>query len=135
MINYILQRFIDQFVVVYLNDILIFNRILEKYKTYVHQVLQVLRNTDLRINPKKSIFYSQKVEYLRFKIRLGWIEINDKKVEAVRSWPISTSVKEIRGFFGFANFYCRFIEGFGRLIAFLIELTKKDKTFEWAKRQ
>ena len=84
----------------------------------------------MRVNPKKSVFYSQEVEYFGFKIRLGRIEMSDKKVETVRSLPISTNVKEIKGFFRFANFYRCFIEGFGRLIAPLIEFTKKDKVFE-----
>ena len=56
--------------------------------------------------------------------------MNDKKVEVVRSWPVSTNVKEIRGFLGFANFYRRFIEGFGRLTIPFIKLIKKDKAFE-----
>jgi hypothetical protein len=130
MINYILQRFIDQFVVVYLDDILIFNKILEEYKTYVYQILQTFWDIDLRVNPKKSAFYSQEIEYLGFKIRLRRIEINDNKVEAVWNWPVSTNIKEIRGFLGFANFYRCFIEGFGRLAVLFIELTKKDKAFE-----
>ena len=130
MINYILQRFIDQFVIVYLDNILIFSKILEEYKNYIYQVLQTLRDIDLKVNPKKSAFYSQKVEYLGFKVRPGPIEINDKKVETIRSWPISTNIKEIRGFLGFANFYRHFIEGFGRLTVPLIEFTKKNKAFE-----
>jgi hypothetical protein len=134
-INHILRRFIDHFVVVYLNDILIFNKTLEKHKTYIHQVLQTLRDTDLKINPKKSIFYSQKVEYLRFKIRPKQIEMNNTKVEAVRSWPIPTNIKEIKGFLRFTNFYRHFIERFGRLTTSLIELTKKDKAFEWTEQQ
>ena len=88
----------------------------------------------MRVNPKKSVFYSQKVEYFGFKIYLGRIEISDTKVEVVRSWPVFTNVKKIKGFLGFANFYRRFIEGFGQLTTPFIKLTKKDKAFEWAKQ-
>jgi hypothetical protein len=56
--------------------------------------------------------------------------MSDTKVEAVRSWPIPTNIKEVKGFLGFVNFYRRFIEGFGQLTTSLIELTKKDKAFE-----
>jgi len=84
----------------------------------------------LRVNPKKSIFYSQEVEYLGFKIRPRQIEMNDNKIEAVRSWPIPTNIKEIKEFLGFVNFYRRFIEGFGRLAIPFIEFTKKNKAFE-----
>jgi hypothetical protein len=61
--------------------------------------------------------------------------MSDKKVEVIRSWPISTNVKEVRAFFGFANFYRCFIEGFGRLAISFIKFTKKDKVFEWVERQ
>jgi hypothetical protein len=84
-INYILRRFIDYFVVIYLDNIFIFSKTLEKHKNHVYQVLQVLRDVDLRVNPKKSAFYNQEVEYFRFKIRLRRIEMNDKRVEIVRS--------------------------------------------------
>jgi hypothetical protein len=103
---------------------------LEEHKNHIYQILQTLRNIDLRVNPKKSAFYSQKIEYLGFKIRPGQIEMNDKKVKVVWSWPISTNIKEVKGFLRFANFYRRFIEGFGRLAIFFIKLIKKDKAFE-----
>ena len=57
--------------------------------------------------------------------------MNDKKIEVVRYWPQPINVKEIQGFLGFANFYRRFVEGFGRLIIPFINLIKNDKTFEW----
>jgi hypothetical protein len=61
--------------------------------------------------------------------------MNDTKVETIRSWSISTNIKEVKGFLRFANFYRRFIEGFGRLATPFIEFTKKDKAFEWMERQ
>jgi hypothetical protein len=83
-----------------------------------------LAGATLAIPPKKIIFRNNDIQTHNYG------NINDKKVEAVRSWPISTNVKEVRGFFGFANFYCRFIEGFKRLATLFIKLTKKDKAFE-----
>ena len=83
----------------------------------------------------KNIFYNQEIDYLRFKIRLRIIEISDKKIEAIRYWLQFTNVKEIRGFFGFANFYRRFIERFRQLTISFIELIKNDKTFEQIQKQ
>jgi hypothetical protein len=60
--------------------------------------------------------------------------MSDKKVEVVWSWPTSTSIKKVRGFLGFANFYRRFIERFKRLTTLFIKLTKKDKAFEWTRQ-
>ncbi len=84
MINYILKEYIDGIVVVYLDDIFIFSKILEEYKKYIHLILTVLKQTNLYINVRKSIFYSQEIDYLKFKIRLGTIEMNNKKIEVVR---------------------------------------------------
>jgi hypothetical protein len=61
--------------------------------------------------------------------------MNDKKVEAIRSWPVPINIKEIRGFLGFTNFYRHFIERFGRLATSFIKLIKKDKIFEWIEQQ
>ncbi len=80
---------------VYLDDIFIFNKTLEEYKEYIHFVLIALKQADLYVNIYKSIFYNQKIDYLRFKIRLRTIEINNKKIEAIKYWLQPTNIKEI----------------------------------------
>src|SRR6266699_6726136 len=131
MINYILKEYIDKIVVVYLNNIFIFNKILKEYKEYIHFILIILEQTNLYINIYKSTFYNQKIDYLRFKIKLRTIEMNDKKIKTIRYWLQPTNIKEIRGFLRFVNFYRYFIEGFKRLAIFFIKLIKNDKTFKW----
>src|SRR6266699_4682315 len=121
MINHILKEYIDKIVVVYLNNIFIFSKTLEEYKKYIHFILTILKQANLYINVYKNIFYSQKINYLGFKIRLETIEMNDKKIEVLKYWLQFTNIKKVRRFFGFANFYRCFIEGFGRLIIFFIE--------------
>ncbi len=125
-----MKEYIDKIVIVYLNDILIFNKTLEKYKKYIYLILTALKQTNLYINVYKSTFYSQEIDYLGFKIRPRTIEINDTKIKIVRYWLQSTNIKEIRGFLRFANFYRHFVERFRRLIIFFIEFTKNDKAFE-----
>ena len=68
MINYILKDFIDRIVVVYLDNIFIFNKILKEYKKYIHFILITLEQANLYVNVYKNIFYSQKIDYLGFKI-------------------------------------------------------------------
>src|SRR6266699_2717072 len=80
-INHILKDFIDKIVVIYLNDIFIFNKTLKKYKEYIYFILTTLEQTKLYINTYKSTFYNQKIDYLRFKIRPKIIEMNNKKIE------------------------------------------------------
>ncbi len=84
MINYILKEYIDKIVVVYLNDIFIFNKTLEKYKEYIYLILTTLEQANLYINTYKNTFYSQKTDYLRFRIQLRIIEINNKKIETIK---------------------------------------------------
>ncbi len=69
---------------VYLNNIFIFNKILEKYKKHIYFILTILKQANLYINIYKSIFHSQKIDYLGFKIKSRTINMNDKKIEVVR---------------------------------------------------
>ena len=79
-----MKEYIDRIVVVYLNDILIFNKTLEEYKEYIYFILTTLKQINLYVNIYKSTFYSQKIDYLGFKIKLRTIEINNKKIEAIK---------------------------------------------------
>ena len=79
-----MKDFIDSIVVVYLDDIFIFNKTLKKYKEHIYLILTILKQANLYINVRKSSFYSQEIDYLRFKIQLGTIEINDKKIKAMK---------------------------------------------------
>ncbi len=85
-INHILKEYIDKIIVVYLDNIFIFNKTLEKYKKHIHLILITLKQTNLYINAYKNTFYSQEIDYLRFKIRLKTIEINNKKIEIIKYW-------------------------------------------------
>ncbi len=124
-----MKEYIDKIVVVYLDDIFIFNKILKEYKEYIYFILTALKQTNLYVNVHKNTFHSQKIDYLRFKIRLKTIEMNNKKIEIVKYWLQSTNIKEIRGFFKFVNFYRCFVKGFKRLTIPFIKLIKNDKAF------
>ncbi len=84
MINHVLKEYIDKIVVVYLNDIFIFNKTLKEYKEHIYFILTALEQANLYINAYKNIFYNQKIDYLGFKIQSRIIEMNDKKIEAIR---------------------------------------------------
>ncbi len=79
-----MKEYIDKIVMVYLDNIFIFNKTLEKHKKYIYFILTILEQTNLYINIYKNIFYNQEIDYLRFKIRLKTIKINNKKIEVVR---------------------------------------------------
>lgn len=84
MINHVLREYIDHFVMVYLDDILIYSENLEEHRKHVKLVLRALRDVKLLVNPKKSEFEKEQVNYLGYVISAGEIRIKDSKVSAVR---------------------------------------------------
>lgn len=123
------------FVIVYLDDILIFSATLEEHAEHVRQVLQVLKEANLTAKPSKCSFFQQQIHFLGHIVSANGIEVDGKKVEAIRAWPTPRSPKEVMSFLGLANFYRRFIRQFAHMAQPLTELTKKGTTFEWAATQ
>ena len=118
-------------VAVYLDDILIFTITLEEHRQLVNEVLQRLKAHDLYLRPEKCEFEQEEIEYLGLVIREGEVHMDPSKVEAVRTWPTPKSLREVRGFLGFANFYRRFIKDFSKIARPLHDLTKKDIPWKW----
>ncbi|KAK6220785.1 reverse transcriptase domain protein [Colletotrichum tabaci] len=135
MINHVLSEFIDIFVVVYLDDILIFSPTLELHKEHVHKVLQKLQDAKLLVEAEKCEFHSKKVDFLGYTITPGQIEMEAKKVQAVRDWPTPQNVKDVQSFLGFVNFYRRFLKGYAGNVKCIQDLTRKDTPFEWTKER
>ena len=135
MINNVLREYLDIFVVVYLDDILIFSKDLEEHRGHVHKVLQALQSAKLLVEPEKSKFHTQEVDFLGHTIVPGEIRMQKDKIAAVKEWPTPTSVKDVQSFLGFANYYRRFIKGYGEDAIWLNELTKKANTFLWTEKQ
>src|SRR5688572_11393385 len=81
-------KFLDKFVFVYLDDILIYSETLEEYKKHVIQVLEALEEASFLMNPEKTVWHTQKIDFLGFTFTLGQIQIQNSKLEAVKNWPI-----------------------------------------------
>ena len=86
---------------------------------------------DLYLCPKKCEFEQDEIEYLRLVVSKGQVSMNPGKVKAVVDWPTPRNLKDVRGFVGFANFYCHFIKDFSKICRPLHDLTKKDVPFNW----
>lgn len=132
-INWALRGYLDVFCSAYVDDILIFSDDLATHRQHVKQVLQRLREAGLRIDIDKCDFEVEQTTYLGFILKAGkGLQMDPRKVESVRAWETPRSVKGVRGFLGFANFYRRFIKDFSKEVAPLVELTKKDRPFQWS---
>ncbi|KAJ3464714.1 hypothetical protein MRS44_009500 [Fusarium solani] len=131
MINHVLREHLDDFVVCYLDDILIFSETEEEHTEHVHKVLKALQDANLLVEPEKSTFHTHEVEFLGHIISPNEIRMDPKKIAAVRDWPRPKNLKEVQSFIGFANYYRRFIRNFGKIAIPLTELTKKETRFIW----
>jgi hypothetical protein len=118
-------------VLVYMDDILVFAPTLEKLEELTNEVLKRLEENDLYCKPKKCEFEKEEMEYLGLIIKEGKLSMDPTKLSGIRDWPVPKSVKDVRSFLGFGNFYRKFIRGFADLARPLNELLKKDTKFEW----
>ena len=124
-VNKILIEKLDIFVIVYLEDILIYTK--DPRKTYfeaVQWVLEVLRKYGLYANLKKCRFYKDEVRFLGFVISRNSIRMEEKRIDAIKKWSEPELVWDIQVFIGFANFYRRFIKVFSRTAASLTAMLK-----------
>ena len=124
-INKILAEKLNIFVIVYLDDILIYTEDQgQGHVEAVRWVLDLLRKNGLFANLKKCRFHKDEVRFLGYVVSSQGIRIEDERIEAVRNWPEPKSVRDIQVFIGFANFYRRFIRGFSRIAAPLTSMLK-----------
>src|SRR5271170_2320021 len=131
MYNIFIKEIEGGFVIVYMDDILIFAPTKEKLIEYTKIVLQKLRDNNLFLKAKKCKFNKLKLEYLGLVVEEGKISTNPIKVKGFAEWPVPTNVKEVHSFLGFGNFYQKFIENFSTLAEPLNSLLKKNTIFAW----
>ena len=130
-INKILAEKLDVFVIVYLDDILIYTEDERQgHVEAVRWVLDLLRKNGLFANLKKCRFHQDEVRFLRYVVSAQRVRMEDERIEAVRNWTEPKSVRDIQVFLGFANFYQRFIQGFSKIarpLTLMLKTTQKAK--------
>ena len=126
------REFLDQFLIVYLDDLLIYSENLAEHKKHVRMVMEKLRDAGLYLKPSKCQFHATEVSFLGYIVGPDGVKMDPAKVESIASWPTPTSVHDIRVFLGLANFYRRFIDNFSRITAPITYLLKKSKKFKWS---
>ncbi len=128
----VLREFLHQFMLVYIDDILIYSRSEAEHRQHVAEVLQWLREDNLFLKAEKCSFHQSSVKFLGYHIDQYGIKMDEGKVTAIRNWPIPTSIKELQRFLGFANFYRRFIQNYCSIASPLTDLLKlKPKSLSW----
>lgn len=131
-VNDILRDYLDDFVVVYLDDILIYSETLEEHTAHVKKVLQKLEAAGISLKLEKCAFDQQEVHFLGFIIGVNGISMDPIKVAAIKDWATPKTVLDIQVFLGLANFYRRFVKNYSKIASPLTALLKKNAKFVWS---
>ena len=128
--NHVFKLFIRLFVVVYFDDILVYNKSQQDHMERLYQVFQTLRKQKLSVNLKKCHFLTNSLVFLGNVVSAEGIKMDPSKIEAIISWSMPKSLHDMRSFHGLASFYRRFIRSFSSIIAPITECLKRGK-FQW----
>jgi hypothetical protein len=132
LMNRVFRPYLDQYVVVFIDDILVYSNSHLEHEQHLRVVLQTLRENQLYAKLDKCEFWLKEVVFLGHVISAEGIFVDPRKVDAVLKWERPTNVKEIRSFLGLAGYYQRFIEGFSTIASPLTKLTHKEVRFVWS---
>src|SRR5438128_9573998 len=131
LMNKIFMEELDQFVVVFIDDILIYSKSVEEHEQHLRIVLERLRAHELYAKFSKCEFWLQEVAFLGHIITEKGVAVDPTKVEAILNWKTLTNVSEIRSFLGLARYYRRFIESFSKIALPMTQLFQKGVEFKW----
>jgi len=135
LMNETFRPLLDECVLVFLDDILIYSTTLDEHEQHVRKVLSILREQKLYAKESKCEMFKDEVEFLGHIVGRNGIRMMEDKVAAVRDWPQPRNVSEIRSFLGTAGYYHKFIKDFSKLALPLTELTKSRIKFEWTHKE
>ncbi len=117
LMNDLFRAELDDFVLVYLDDILIFSRTEEEHRQHVARVLEILQENQLYAKMSKCEFGKQRVEFLGHVVSAEGVHVDPRKISAIKDWPRPRTVRDVRSFVGLASYYRRYVKGFASLAA------------------
>ncbi|KAK1651826.1 hypothetical protein QYE76_069631 [Lolium multiflorum] len=130
--NTVFAHIIRKYVLVFVDDILVYSSTIQDHKKHLDTVLQLLEQNKLYVKRSKCSFAQQSLEYLGHIISADGVSTDPTKIEAVQHWPQPTNPTQLRGFLGLAGYYRKFIRHFGIISRPLTDLLKKNKAFVWS---
>ncbi|GJS16087.1 putative reverse transcriptase domain-containing protein [Tanacetum coccineum] len=131
LMNRVFHEYLDRFVIVFIDDILVYSKTREEHEDHLRIVLEILRQKKLYAKFLKCDFWLGQVAFLAHIVSADGINMDLAKVEAITKWPRPSTVIEVRSFLGLAGYYRRFVEGFSLLALPLTKLMGKGEKFVW----
>jgi hypothetical protein len=131
LMNNILSKFLDRFVLVFIDDIEIYSKNREEHEEHLKLLLQVLREHQLYAKFSKCDFFHKQVHYLGHVILEEGVAVDPGNIISIMEWPTLKDVSDIRSFLGLAGYYRRFIKGFSKIGCQITTLQKKGVKFTW----
>ncbi|GKB58526.1 putative reverse transcriptase domain-containing protein [Tanacetum coccineum] len=135
LMNRVCKPYLDKFVIVFIDDILIYSKNKEEHEEHLKAILELLKKEELYAKFSKCEFWIPKVQFLGHVIDCQGIHVDPAKIESIKDWASPKTPTEIRQFLGLAGYYRRFIEGFSKIAKPMTKLTQKKVTFEWGDKQ
>jgi hypothetical protein len=131
LMNGVFWEYLDKFVIVFLDDMLVYSKSKEEHEHHLRMVLQMLREHQLYAKLRNCSFYQNQIHYLGHIIYEEGIAMDPEKIEAIRGWTTPNNLIEVRSFMGVVGYYRRFIALFSRISHPITSLQRKGLKFQW----
>jgi hypothetical protein len=131
LMNKVFMKFLDKFVVVFIDEILIYSKSEEEHATHLRLILETLREHQLCAKFSKCEFWLKEVGFLGHVLSPRGVSVDPKKIQSIMNWEAPTTQTKVRGFLGLAGYYRKFVEGFSSISRPMTQLLKKENKFEW----
>ncbi|KAI3734189.1 hypothetical protein L6452_13653 [Arctium lappa] len=135
LMNRVCSPFLDKYVIVFIDDILIYSRSKEDHEIHLRAILELLKREKLYAKFSKCEFWLKEVQFLGHVVSKDGIQVDPTKIEAIKGWEAPKSPSEVRSFLGLAGYYRKFIQDFSRIATPLTALTRKNVKFVWLEAQ
>ncbi|GKC26901.1 putative reverse transcriptase domain-containing protein [Tanacetum coccineum] len=135
LMNRVCKPYLDKFVIVFIDDILVYSKDEEEHQKHLKIILELLKKERLYAKFSKCDFCLDSVQSLGHVIDRSGIHVDLAKIEAIKSWAAPMTPTEVRQFLGLARYYRRFIEGVSFISKPLTKLTQKNKKYQWGEEE
>jgi len=134
LMNRVFKKYLDKFVIVFIDDILIYSKSEEEHAEHLRIALETLRKEKLYAKFSKCEFWLREVQFLGHIVGSEGIRVDPAKIEAVMNWERPKTPTEVRSFMGLAGYYRRFVKDFSKIASPLTKLTRKNEKFVWTEK-